>query len=261
MGWWGADATLHSIYTYSFNDYQKSLYNRVISDTKFLGCRDYHTVNVLRNNGFDSTLMTGCPAWYNLEYVNKINYTGPDFTKVNNICISDCSNPDNLPLLMEVLKYVRNFFPNANINLIFHRGLIQNIDLSNIITNNNISVIDISQSQDGFKYYDSCDLHIGFRVHAHIYNLSIRHASILIEEDSRGNGTNSALGLDSIKTKILTSYNNVQYEDNIYITLQLDDTILKLHSTNYHQFSNAYKIMNDSFKKMEYHIKSISQYI
>lgn len=35
-----------------------------------------------------------------------------------------------------------------------------------------VKMIDISKSVDGLRIYDDCDLHIGFRVHAHIYNLS-----------------------------------------------------------------------------------------
>lgn len=51
---------------------------------------------------------------------------------------------------------------------------------------------------DGFKEYDSCDLHIRFRVHAHIYNLSHGNTTLLINEDARGSGVNDALGIANI---------------------------------------------------------------
>jgi len=71
-----------------------------------------------------------------------------------------------------------------------------------------INYCDISYSHEGMEIYDTCDLHIGFRVHAHIYNLSHRHRSLLIEEDNRGAGVNDALGLPRIRAYDLTK--NIQ---------------------------------------------------
>ena len=61
-----------------------------------------------------------------------------------------------------------------------------------------VEILDISSGAEGFSVYDDCDLHVGYRVHAHIYNISIRHRSILIEEDGRGAGVNAALQLPRI---------------------------------------------------------------
>jgi hypothetical protein len=44
------------------------------------------------------------------------------------------------------------------------------------------------------KLYGGADLHIGYRVHAHLFCLSRRVPSILINEDSRGVGQAAALG-------------------------------------------------------------------
>lgn len=60
-----------------------------------------------------------------------------------------------------------------------------------------VDVRDLSYSCEGFSAYNECDLHVGFRVHAHIYNLSQRIPSVLIEEDGRGWGAVEALGMKS----------------------------------------------------------------
>jgi len=56
-------------------------------------------------------------------------------------------------------------------------------------------VAPIADGLDKFKaLYDLTDLHVGYRVHAHIYSLSQQSASILINEDTRGVGQVTALG-------------------------------------------------------------------
>ena len=44
------------------------------------------------------------------------------------------------------------------------------------------------------NYYNQVDLHIGYRVHAHIYMSSINKLSILISEDGRGKAQRDAIG-------------------------------------------------------------------
>jgi hypothetical protein len=47
---------------------------------------------------------------------------------------------------------------------------------------------DITGSADGFDVYDRSDLHVGYRVHAHLYATSRATVSYLVAEDSRGIG-------------------------------------------------------------------------
>ena len=41
--------------------------------------------------------------------------------------------------------------------------------------------------------YSNCDLHIGYRVHAHVFMTSIKKPSILIKEDGRGEGMSEVI--------------------------------------------------------------------
>ena len=121
-------------------------------------------------------------------------------------------------------------------------------------------IIDISHSADGFSIYDDCDLHIGFRVHAHIYCLSMRKRSVLIEEDGRGAGVNQILGLPSLK-----SYSDdVQIDNSIYniaknrfglfpykhIIEDLNSHLDILKETDDIYFENAFRLQQQYFKIM-----------
>ena len=58
---------------------------------------------------------------------------------------------------------------------------------------------EISGAADGFERFDHVALHVGYRVHAHLYCLSHETPTYLVAEDSRGLGmleTLGALGAD-----------------------------------------------------------------
>ncbi len=54
--------------------------------------------------------------------------------------------------------------------------------------------LEISGGAEGFEHFDRVGLHVGYRVHAHLYCLSHETPSYLIAEDSRGLGMLETLG-------------------------------------------------------------------
>ena len=65
---------------------------------------------------------------------------------------------------------------------------------SNWLKQQSIEFVDVSGSVEGLKdIYNECDLHVGFRVHAHIFMCSKSKPSILINEDGRGKALNDVL--------------------------------------------------------------------
>lgn len=220
-------------------------------------------MNVLRNNGYDNIAMTGCPAWYDLEHIGITRYTGKGLTSCRKICISDCGNMANWGLAVELTQFVRRFFGNCEIYFVCHRGFPDaRLGIEPIMKELNVHFMDISGSDEGFKVYDDCDLHIGFRVHAHIYNLSRRNLSILLEEDARGSSLNETLGLPEIKTKYLqVEKGALQYHINDKIIYQVEDALLNLAENHYCSMENAYRMMNQYFENMKRHILSIKDII
>lgn len=109
----------------------------------------------------------------------------------------------------------------------------------------------MSGSSDCFEQYDSCFLHIGFRVHAHIYNLSQGNVSILINEDARGIGVNHALRIENVNcllgnTKIYKPQISKPVFDSVIL-----DYIRYIEQSNYAQYRRAYCQIQESFKVME----------
>ena len=276
MGWYGSDSSNDSIYNYKFSEQTIRLLKRIEKDSKILGCRDWISVKILKNNGFKNVIMTGCPAWYNInENMKDIRWK----EKIKKICISDPADMRNIKQAYELVSFIKQKYPDAEIKFMFHRGYKQDLNTTNEISEKlnrlkeymegiGIICVDMSYGADKFKEYDKCDLHVGYRVHAHIYNLSIKNRSILIEEDGRGAGVNEALGLQSIKSyqidigkKSLLFKKKKEINRNKFLMKILDDYLFQLENSNFLQIKNAIKNMENYYKYMINHIKSIKEVI
>ncbi len=276
MGWYGPDSRISTVYQYLFTEQTKRLFKRIESDTTFLGCRDWFAVNVLRNNGIEGGVMTGCPAWYHLPTLEAMKRLKNPMESLNKICISDPANPRDLEEAILVADYLTNTFPNVQIQFIFHRGIPEltkeeklygSQEMTRLLLQalevKGIQYLDISNSEKGFSVYDDCDLHIGFRVHAHIYNLSRRNASLLIEEDGRGAGVNDALGLRSIPAYEFIPGSRedsaLRKTANRHLIQQTDDMLNRLWNTNFTMYEQAFDMMNRTFDTMIEHIGTIDR--
>lgn len=286
LGWNGQDMLSKTIKKYHFKPTCRPLFDRIEQDGFSLSCRDWASVKILKENCYSSALMTGCPAWYDLKHLDIFPVLPKDKWKTPNICISDPAFLSNYGQLLKIVDYVKKQFPHSSIKFVFHRGYKEdrntlphiakrNIRLKNFLEAQSIDCVDISYRADGFKVYNECDLHIGYRVHAHIYNLSIRNPSILLEEDGRGGGVNQALALPSIRaytthSKIANKYHQIidpSYRtapfsiatQNNNIIHELDTYLFELFSNDFIQMKNAFLLMRSYFDVMIAHIRSIQE--
>ena len=273
-GWFGFNDDAETIRDYQMNDSSMELLRKIEASSKVLSCRDWHTENMLKLKGFKAE-MHGCPAWYDAEYMDMSSLRTTK--EIQNICISDPANIKNSEAARVVVRIIKNKFPDAKIKYIFHRGTWEKEDgkiglqrkagIEKTLLENHIEWVDISGGYEGFKIYDTCDLHIGFRVHAHIYNLSHRNRSILIEEDGRGSGVNQALGLNSIyaynKKRIIKPVmirkicNRLFTNINPYLEQDLTLQLERMENNNYLEYETAFSRMQFYYKKMCSHIKQI----
>ncbi len=268
-GWYGSVGSYESTYNYSFSDLSKQFLHKVDHDGLGLSCRDIYTYRALLKEGFKNVFLTGCPAWYNIDTVSESKVAGTS-SEIKTVVISDPAQDKNIEMAIDVARTVRERYPDAKVTFVFHRGLtsthaiwgkkLTKEDLSESVKKYCDNVIDISHSADGFSAYDNCDLHVGFRVHAHIYCLSMRKRSVLIEEDGRGAGVNQILGLPSLK-----SYSDdVQIDNRIYnisknkfglfpyrhIVEDLNSHLDILKETEDIYFENAFRLQQQYFKAM-----------
>ena len=226
---------------------------------------DIYSYRFLRHQGF-SAIMTGCPAWYDLNNINVTDVSSFKSQGFSNICVSEPAKDVNLPLLLGLLGHLRDKYPSADITLVNHREVKQVVQsaLSEIQEKQGIQFVNISGSVDGFSVYDKCDLHVGFRVHAHIYNLSKRNQSILFSEDIRGAGVNQTLGLENMtaeemfygKKRIWKDYYLMRCPDEINNPKKIagemfDDYLETCSQQNFNNYESAFKTMKKHFQIMK----------
>lgn len=103
--------------------------------------------------------------------------------------------------LIEVIYYLSEKFPDAELTYSTHTTSDKAIDFSKTkLKNLNIIIIETVGSFRNLDFYNTFDLHVGYRLHGHIKCLSVGTPSILISEDSRGFGQKYSLNNIGILT-------------------------------------------------------------
>lgn len=207
MGWKGQKGDLETVKKYCFSQDSMALLNLSLSKTSYLSCRDYYTWYVLKQHNLSNVLMTGCPAWYELNYIGS-EYQPPE--KIERIAFTPPVYPLFKNQSIQIALVLKKLFPSAEIKAFFHHGF-ENTgqsgneaffrnqrDIRNCFEKIDIKGKDVSGDIRNIKKYRQIDLHVGYRVHAHIDFLSRRRPSILIHEDGRGAGVDDALGVPGI---------------------------------------------------------------
>lgn len=203
IGWKSIDGAWDKSRNYPLNTTTFDLLNRIKSSGFYSSVRDYHTLNVLQSNGYDNFVMTACPAFNDLVHVEKSIL---DTKKIERVSFSLgvsflTSNQMKLQMRNMIIR-VRDNFKDADFVVVFHHSIDDAFlkthnatnehlkghrDFVNWLENQDIKFVDISGSAETLiNFYKSVDLHIGYRVHAHIFMTSIGKRSVLICEDGRG---------------------------------------------------------------------------
>jgi len=157
--------------------------------------------------------MTGCPALYDLDYIEK-PFNIKSKTEVKNIVFSQgvtfTKSKSVSEYTRKLILDLKNMFPNTNLTVAFHHTLDKekykqkynkknnfvekHHALTDWLEENDINYKDISGGVDSLiELYNNADLHIGQRVHAHIFMCSTSKPSVLITEDGRGRGLKEVL--------------------------------------------------------------------
>ena len=192
---------------FRFTAQSQLLLQRLHAGGRASSVRDDITLAILRREGFASAVMTGCPVWYDLESLGRPYRHAPEVRRLV------FTTPANIRLTRQTLAVMRLLarrFPRAERICAFHRGIRPDRHTSwhqgagylawaAAAAALGYRVRDVAYDTARIAFYADCDLHVGFRVHAHLYFLSKRLASLLINEDGRGAGMAVSLeqpGLD-----------------------------------------------------------------
>lgn len=255
-GWYGKDAEKDSLNNYKFEDNVMDNLKLIQERGGTFSCRDYISKYILKNNGIENVTMAGCTAWYDYDRMGVLEplYSG----KIRKIFISDqgITKEKNrwswkYVQMENMIEMLQHLFPDAKLLFSFNGGIYTkyskeyNLKICELLKRNHIAYYDISGSKKGFSLYDKADLHIGFRMHSHIYCMSKRIPSVLISEDARGIGLNTSTGLNDIrdftveKGSIVPNKNMVKELE--YYLDDLDECQYKLLTSAYIRMNTIYQ--------------------
>ena len=205
-GWFGVPGDGASLAEYDFNASTHLLFDRIKREGHDISVRDRLSEEALRRNGVDHVSMTGCPSWYDLEHLDHEFEPG----RVSTVAFTPPASQVFAAQAVRVMERLRRQLPDATLICSFHRGIEADDQtperesawarrLAAQAEALGYQVKDGSYGLENVAYYDDCDLHVGYRVHGHLYFLARRRPSILIHEDGRGRGASEAIGLPGIQ--------------------------------------------------------------
>lgn len=259
-GWYGKSDNLSEIYGYSFSPEVLAVLQQFEARGGTFSCRDYITERVLRNNGLQNVTMTGCSAWFFLPMMEKaFSCCLSQPADVHKLVISDQGMTKDsrwhevkLVQTKNLISHLRQIFPEAEILFTFNGGIDTkysgqfNRRVCDWLDERGISYVDMSGSAERFNVYDDVDLHIGYRVHSHIYCLAQRLPSVLLEEDARGAGVNQALGLRDIRNYSVNEQD--VFQPNPYLLTELDAYLQEMYREKFSRIKAACMRVTDVYE-------------
>lgn len=258
VGWYGKTAESGEIYSYRLSGEALDVLCMISESGGVIGCRDEVTQNVLNNNGILGTVLTGCPAWYpNGLQEPCMRYPRPPLRKIllSNAGLNK-SVESHMPVAgqsLGLVDMIQGRYPQASLGFTFNGGIMtrysspSNAAIAEGLKRRNVKYWDISGGTTGFEQYDNADMHIGYRVHSHLYCLSKGIPSVLIEEDARGAGANSVLGLKGPKAYIRGNTSDV----NPYLLKEVSSILDGYEQTDFLAIRQAMKRIGYYSKNMK----------
>lgn len=158
--------------------------------------RDELTADIMRRANVGMVEMTGCVAWYDLDHLGR-SVDPP--SAVGDVVVTTPASVLLAPQCGQLLRAAAARFPDARKRCVFHRGIEHAADskrassaanrlIRAVARRYDWEIVDAAGDLDAISFYSSADLHIGYRVHAHLAFLSAHRPSLLLEEDGRAAG-------------------------------------------------------------------------
>lgn len=165
-----------------------------------ISVRDDVTHEIAQQYGIE-TVRTGCSVWYSVPHLG----TGPNIASdPRTVVYTTPAKNENEAESIALMKVLRQRFPNAKLVASFHRGIEKDeltpADQAKPLKRQaraakklGFEVRDTAYDLGKIGFYENTDLHVGYRVHAHLDFVSRRVPSLLISEDGRGFGQTATL--------------------------------------------------------------------
>jgi hypothetical protein len=194
LGWSGAPSGKpHRFFSRRSVEALRTIHSRI----GWSGVRDDLSLELLRSAKVGEVRRTGCVAWYQQESLGQPFRSA---SKVRRLAFTPPAKrrPGGLREAVGVMRRLRARYRDAERYCVFHRGMRAELASEAPTAERRATaiaarllgfkVIDASRDVATLELYRDCDLHVGYRVHAHLCTLSYRRASLLVIEDGRGDG-------------------------------------------------------------------------
>ena len=201
-GWWSIPGLPSQIRRPRFSRRTRRFFRWVLRRGA-ISVRDCVSEHVMRTAGFAEVTMTGCPAWYDLASLGQ-PFEAP--RALRRVVLTTPNSRAYADQCLGLMAALREWLPDAELVCSLHRGLREDefTGASEAARARKTAaraealgyrVVNAAYDVSKIAFYRECDLHVGYRVHAHLEFMSRRRPSILLSEDTRGRGACEALGL------------------------------------------------------------------
>lgn len=290
IGWKSISGNWSDTYEYPLNEESKKLLNRIKDSGLLNSVRDYHTLNTLSFKDVNNVLMTGCPAYYELTHIGKPIEINPIQKVAFSLGVAMIHSKSMEENTKRIILSLKNRYKDIDFEVVFHHSLNEK-SINNVYTGmshhlkkhmefaewlnaNSITYVDISGSAENLiSYYEHVDIHIGFRVHAHIFMNSISKRSILLAEDGRGKATFNVIGgnvidsyhkfltteiglLDKVRSKLKIKLID-RYIANKNMVDEIASTISYIHTSDCQSLRNSRVVIDQNFEVMKRFINQL----
>jgi len=211
IGWKGRTGDWAETCRYPLSEQSLLLLNRINESGFTSSVRDYHTLSVLNNLGFNQFSVTGCSALFSQDHIGFEIQKKPVKAISMSMGVSFFHSIKRDEVNKRLILTIRDQFPEAEFTILFHHStdsriyqkthnpnlplLKAQLGLIAWLEEEKILWKDISgKSEMMLDHYAQCDFHIGYRMHAHILMASQAKPTILIAEDGRGMALKEVLG-------------------------------------------------------------------
>lgn len=194
IGWKGFPGDERTLKTLRYSRNTREFLKYVSQQVGIMACREHFTCKILERHGIDNTRMCGDPAWYDPK---KIGMRLKPTHEIRKIVFTTPHMDLYHKQAKEIIKMISQKFPDAHRVCSLHAGFKSRYekeytDFAKIC---GFEIIDASSDMEKIRFYQDCDLHVGYRCHGHIIFLRNRIPSILLNEDGRGVGFSHAFGI------------------------------------------------------------------
>jgi len=198
LGWSGVPARDPGAFQLSERSIEA--FRSIESTGEPLTVRDDLTLEILASAGIGA-IRTGCTAWYSLPDLKK---PIGRFRRPQTIVFTTPARPQNTLESTAIMRRLKARYPRARLIASFHRGVLPDketgfarsatlVAQALVAKMLGFEVLDAAYDLSKIDFYRHADLHIGYRVHAHLSFVSQHRPSILLCEDGRGHGQATTL--------------------------------------------------------------------